>query len=545
MSPRRQARSHGRRADVRAHRRDRVRLAGEDVALLEPPLGGEVEVAPAVGADGTGLLALDVALEPGRVHRLDEELLGLIEGHEADAPLAAGARAGRRKPPAGERRRPRENYQAATAPAQRQGAHPAHPRTAPRRGRSPGRRAAGRTAGRDGARAMPRSRLTRACGAATLARVLGARSRACQGRPVSPSEIAFLALGLVLGVALGAALLVVVRSRPPLRPRGARHDHAERDRAPRTAATRSRRRRTGCRNPPPARRTTRPGRNAAAGRAARGCRRRRRRSRAPNTRSIRSRHDPGVGGRDPDRAGTSATHAPAPSHPPWGRPPRSRACRRPGGGDGRVATARALAATLAAADEPAPRAVAVAVADPARPAAGQGAAVDPAPMRGRVDVGPSRPGLAVQARTPVPAVRPALADRVVGIPVHAGVAPDRPAAVSRPERTTGGAAAAAGGAGASAGATAPRQTPARIPERRLSSAAQRPTRARAPPVLPPTRCATRSGDTTSCEAQVEEAEAIVDPRRIDAEKARLHAEFRAGTTAPRARTTPRSRRASG
>ena len=75
------------RADVGAHRRDRVRLAGQDVALLEPALGGEVEVAPAVRADGACLLALDVALEPGCVDRLDEELLGLVDGHEADVPF--------------------------------------------------------------------------------------------------------------------------------------------------------------------------------------------------------------------------------------------------------------------------------------------------------------------------------------------------------------------------------------------------------------------------------------------------------------------------
>ena len=62
-------------ADVRAHRRDRVRLAREDVALLEPALGGEVQVAAAVRPDRAGLLALDVALEPGRVDGLDEEFL--------------------------------------------------------------------------------------------------------------------------------------------------------------------------------------------------------------------------------------------------------------------------------------------------------------------------------------------------------------------------------------------------------------------------------------------------------------------------------------
>ena len=63
------------RADVGAHRRDRVGLAREDVALLEAALGGEVQVAPAVRPDRARLLALDVALEPGGVDRLDEEFL--------------------------------------------------------------------------------------------------------------------------------------------------------------------------------------------------------------------------------------------------------------------------------------------------------------------------------------------------------------------------------------------------------------------------------------------------------------------------------------
>ena len=66
--------------DVRAHRGDRVRVARQDVALLEPALGGEVEVAAAVRPDRTRFLAFDVALEPGRVDGLDEEFLGLLDG---------------------------------------------------------------------------------------------------------------------------------------------------------------------------------------------------------------------------------------------------------------------------------------------------------------------------------------------------------------------------------------------------------------------------------------------------------------------------------
>ena len=77
----------GRRAHVRAHRRDRVGFARQDVALLEPAFGGEVEVAPAVGADGARFLALDVALQPGGVDRLYEEFLGRVDGHEVDVPF--------------------------------------------------------------------------------------------------------------------------------------------------------------------------------------------------------------------------------------------------------------------------------------------------------------------------------------------------------------------------------------------------------------------------------------------------------------------------
>ena len=50
--------------DVGAHCGDRIRIAGEEVALFEAPFGGEIQVAAAVGANGAGLLALNVALKP-------------------------------------------------------------------------------------------------------------------------------------------------------------------------------------------------------------------------------------------------------------------------------------------------------------------------------------------------------------------------------------------------------------------------------------------------------------------------------------------------
>ena len=71
-----------RRADVGAHGRDRVRLAREDVALLEPAFSGEVQVAAAVRAHGARFLALDVALQPGGVDRLNQKFLVGIDGQE-------------------------------------------------------------------------------------------------------------------------------------------------------------------------------------------------------------------------------------------------------------------------------------------------------------------------------------------------------------------------------------------------------------------------------------------------------------------------------
>ena len=210
-------------ADVGAHRRDRVRLAGEDVPLLEPPLGGEVEVAPAVGADGTGLLALDVALEPGRVHGLDEELLGLIEGHEGDGPLILALGAGRREP---RRCGPptRGRLPSREPPCTAKGA------TWPAPGRLIGRIATARTAGLQGTRACAarrrepcdtRRRAHRRGGGevdATHGRSYADPDPECSRagwhrRAVSPSEIAFLAFGLVLGAAIGAALVQASGSR--------------------------------------------------------------------------------------------------------------------------------------------------------------------------------------------------------------------------------------------------------------------------------------------------------------------------------------------
>ena len=184
------------RADVRAHRGDRVRLARQDVALLEPALGGEVEVAAAVRPDGAGFLALDVALEPGRIDGLNEEfLVGIDRQGRGRAFLCAGF---------------------------------------------PG------VSGHEGGRSRPVVESTirvlsgakhgeRAAADLTLAgsqlrcaeRAVPSKSRELR-RPrrtstVTASEFAFLALGLLLGVAAGAALIEVLRKRPPSKRRSPRH----------------------------------------------------------------------------------------------------------------------------------------------------------------------------------------------------------------------------------------------------------------------------------------------------------------------------------
>src|SRR6185436_127249 len=78
-------------------------LAGQDVALLEPALGREVEVAAAVRPDRTRFLAFDVALEPGRVDGLDEEFLGLLDG-QAGVPFPGHRTRARTKIRPGRRR---------------------------------------------------------------------------------------------------------------------------------------------------------------------------------------------------------------------------------------------------------------------------------------------------------------------------------------------------------------------------------------------------------------------------------------------------------
>jgi hypothetical protein len=76
-------------ADVRAHRGDGIGLAREDVALFESALGREVQVTATVRPDGAGFLALDVALEPGRIDGLNEEFLVGIDRQGRGVPFCA------------------------------------------------------------------------------------------------------------------------------------------------------------------------------------------------------------------------------------------------------------------------------------------------------------------------------------------------------------------------------------------------------------------------------------------------------------------------
>ena len=71
-----------RRAYVRTHRGHRIRFAREDVALFETALSGEVQVPATVRAHGARFLALDVALEPGGVDRLNQKFLVGIDGQK-------------------------------------------------------------------------------------------------------------------------------------------------------------------------------------------------------------------------------------------------------------------------------------------------------------------------------------------------------------------------------------------------------------------------------------------------------------------------------
>ena len=493
------------RADVRAHRRDRVRLAGQDVALFEAPLGGEVEVAPAVGADGTGLLALDVALEPGGVHGLDEELLGLVEGHEADVPFLQ-VRAGRREASAEGRRRRSGDYQA-------------------------GRRRASR--GPAGARsaAPRRSRLHRVERAAM-------RPDAGAGRPDAPPEVPGVP-ARVLTHAWGAATLAACAGRARGRHRSRREPIRDRVPGPRPGARRRRRRRSrrGASAPVPhaGRSVSRSPRTRSGPAARTRCRRRRHRRPAGPSPVARSTED-GPTTTMPRGAGDGRRRAePA---VPQAVPGRTRVPSVPAGipaGPSRCPS-RATASVpvgpgamthgpppAGAADDAERRAQASATSRPRRGRRARrhhrGTAVlaghrspRPATVSTAADVGPTRAAaspLSGRGRPIAAPAAPVLAAAAVAVPVT------RPAGRRRPgprepsdERRR-------------AGWRAPpaSRRPMR-PSRAGSwtSAARSRTRPAQRQRAPPTRCARPSAPTTSCAARLDRAEQVADPREVAAAK---------------------------
>ncbi len=192
-------------ADIRTHRGDRVRIARQDVALLEPTFGGEVEVATAVRPDRAGFLALDVALEPGGVDGLDEEFLGLLDDQAGRAfpwEQDLGAYYGSVS------HRPPESTIRSTHAA----GHGPEP---------PGRPVAGsharlRSSCRTGHRRLRRvDAAERRSYIATRRRCSGPKEHEPRDAgSVTASEFSFLAFGLILGLVTGAALVELIRARP-------------------------------------------------------------------------------------------------------------------------------------------------------------------------------------------------------------------------------------------------------------------------------------------------------------------------------------------
>ncbi len=290
---------------------------------------------------------------------------------------------------------------------------------------------------------------------------------------MSPSEFGFLALGIALGVTAGVALLSVVRPRSPLRPvvRVTVTPHAM---APRALADLTRR---GARFEGPV-----PG----------------------------SPDDDARGGVSP----ATALHDPAAAHPllPTPSTDRTTVSFTPSG--------------------PPSRAVGIPIVGDGRPPAGPLASREPSlavaelgvelpqlgtPTRAatpaRVGVGPRPAALAVRARPPAPEARPPLAANSVGIPIVAGRAP------------SGRAPNPAAGSAAAGGTAAPDACPDERTRAATACASADAARDTARRLADQLRDAQRAH--ADLQARVEEAGMLADPRRLAAEKERLHAQFRA------------------
>ncbi len=314
---------------------------------------------------------------------------------------------------------------------------------------------------------------------------------------MNPSEIGFLALGIALGVTTGAAFLTVVRPRSPLRP------------VVRVTVT------------PNAITPRTPGWPASA-----------RPRRSP---------DPVPGSPEEDALlGMTDGAAPSPL------PVESSAASRLPETRTRVPSlpsalsVHAVGIPIVGAGQPAPgpgaaaapAATAGAVAVAERPGAGAEAEIAREPgaeLAATVDVGPSRPELAVRPRLPVADPLPSLSAVPTGFVVVASAGP--PAAGP----LAAGSSKASGGHGPAASSATPSATAAdSCADERAAAAVQCRTAdaAREAARSAADRLREVQRANAALEAAVEEARAQADPRRLVAEKERLHASFAAthGTT---------------
>jgi hypothetical protein len=313
---------------------------------------------------------------------------------------------------------------------------------------------------------------------------------------VSPSEIAFLALGIVLGAAIGAAIVEAVRARPAPR-REVRITVSPNSITPRRPATLAS-------ADPDAGRGTIPGSPDDDGWLER------RLAGEPTPSPNRTRVPSG-----PVTVPAGAVAVPVES-------PMSAPTRGPAGGTGRGLPGSGRGPDAATASLPAATAVAILerpeapVSRPAKPLPG------PAVLPSRLDAGEVRPDVTVRPRLPARAARVALPPTVVAIRV------DRPSAAADAPRPAGSDSNGPAPADApSAGETRACEAEERIVgERcRLAEAAREQARLAADTL----REARRAYDVLR--ERVERAQSVADPREIRAAKDALHRAFRAARAA--------------
>ncbi|MFN8630163.1 MAG: hypothetical protein U0838_07535 [Chloroflexota bacterium] len=293
---------------------------------------------------------------------------------------------------------------------------------------------------------------------------------------MSPSEIGFLALGVIIGIAAGVMLLAVVRPRSPLRPvvkvTVTPHAMTPRDGIGQPGSRPAHLGEFAPGSPDEEAHQDRPDR-VPVGPAPTG------RPSPASALDVRT--------RVPSGAATVPSGAVAIPVVPASRPASGPMA------SGGAPVAKAASTAVAVAERPAPRLAT----GPERRA--------PLPMR--VDVGRAAPDLAVRARPPVPEPRPRLAPTVVGVPIVAA------------RSGSGGGSKAAAGKASTEPCGEERTTAA------SACAAADVARDAARAVADRLRDAQRAH--ADLQARVEEAGALADPRRLAAEKDRLHVQFKA------------------